>query len=163
MNFSPRNQTFFHCFFSLLAHRHLGVVWGGEWGQGARTNYNCQLLLATLIFGCSVTVMCRVMSGWYRPVVCVTYRLSGAGLGVKYSAGSCAVYSVYWPRRSHGSGHCPAYSVSWLSTTKKSLGCQNPAHRSNQLVNSSWQFNGSYPRHLSVTYRTYTTRVTRVT
>ena len=94
MNFSPRNQTFFHCFFSLLAHRHLGVVWGGGWGRGARTNYNCQLLLATLIFGCSVTVMCRVMSGWYRPVVCVTYRLSGAGLGVNIQL-AAVLYILY--------------------------------------------------------------------
>ena len=53
-----------------------------------------KLLLATLIFSCSVTVMCRVVSGRYRPVICVTYRLSGAGLGVIYSAGSCAVYST---------------------------------------------------------------------
>ena len=53
------------------------------------------------------------MSGWYRPVICVTFRLSGAGLGVIYSAGSCAVYSVYWPRRSHGSGHGPADSLSF--------------------------------------------------
>ena len=154
MNLSPRKQTFFHCFFSSLAHRHLGGVWGAGWGRGARTNYCWQ------IFGCSVTVMCRVMSGWYRPVIGVTYRLSGAALGIIYSAGSCAVYSVHWPRRSHGSVHGPADSLSWLSTTKKSLGCQNPAHRSNQLVNSSWQFSGSYPRHLSVTYQTYTTRVT---
>ena len=29
------------------------------------------------------------------PVICVTHRLSGAGLGLIYSAGSCAVYSVY--------------------------------------------------------------------
>ena len=53
-----------------------------------------KVLLATLIFSCSVTVMCRVVSGRYRPVICVTYRLSGAGLGVIYSAGSCAVYST---------------------------------------------------------------------
>ena len=158
MNFSPRKQTFFHYFFLCSLIATLGCA-----GRGMGARSEDKLLLATLIFGCSLTEMCRVMSGWYRPVICVTYRLSGAGLGVIYSAGSCAVYSVYWPRRSHGSGHCPAYSVSWLSTTKKSLGCQNPAHRSNQLVNSSWQFNGSYPRHLSVTYRTYTTRVTRVT
>ena len=62
-------------------------------GMGARSED--KLLLATLIFGCSATVMCRVMSGRYRPVICVTYRLSGAGFGVIYSAGSCAVYSVY--------------------------------------------------------------------
>ena len=153
MNFSPRKQTFFHCFFFCARSSPPGGCVGR--GMGARSED--KLLLATLIFGCSLTEMCRVMSGWYRPVICVTYRLSGAGLGVIYSAGSCAVYSVYWPRRSHGSGHGPADSLSWLSTTKKSLGCQTPAHRSNQLANSSWQFSGNYPRHLSVTY---TTRVT---
>ena len=158
MNFSARKQTLFHCFFFLCS---LIATWGvcGE-GDGGEERGQTTALLATLIFGCSVTVMCGVMSGWYRPVICVAYRLSGAGLGVIYSAGSCAVYSVYWPRRSHGSVHGPADSLIWLSTTKKSLGCQNPAHRSNQLVNSSWQFSGSYPPHLSVTYQTYTTRVT---
>ena len=30
------------------------------------------------------------------PLSGVTYRLSGAGLGVIYSAGSCAVFST-WP------------------------------------------------------------------
>ena len=99
-----------------------------------------------------------------RLVICVTFRLPGAGYsagscavslrsrrlevaGERENAGYCAVYSVYWPRRSHGSGHGPADSLSWLSTTKKPLGCQNPAHKSNQLVNSSWQLSGSYPRH----------------
>ena len=136
------NRRFFTVFFFARSSPPEGWV-----GSGVGARGEGKLLLATLIFGCSVTVMCRVMSGWYRPVICVTHRLSGAGLGVIYSAGSCAVYSVYWPRRSHGSGHGPADSLSWLSTTKKPLGCQNPAHKSNQLVSSSWQLSGSYPRH----------------
>ena len=60
-------------------------------GRGVGSRSEDKLLLATLNFGCSVTVMCKVMSGCYRPVICVTFRLSGAGLGVIYSAGSCAV------------------------------------------------------------------------
>ena len=64
-------------------------------GRGVGARSEDKLLLATLNFGCSVTVMCKVMSGCYRPVICVIFRLSGAGLGVIYSASSCAVYSVY--------------------------------------------------------------------
>ena len=131
---------------------------GGCVGRRVGTRSEDKLLLATLIFGCSVTVMCRVMSGWYRPVICVTYRLSGAGLGVIYSA---VLYILYIdPDEVTGRVTVLLIPRADCRQQKKSLGCQNPAHRSNQLVNSSWQFSGSYPRHLSVTYQTYTTRVT---
>ena len=71
MKFSPRKQTFFNWFFFARSSPP-GVCVGR--GVGARRED--KLLLATLIFSCSVTVMCKVVSGRYRPLICVTYRLS---------------------------------------------------------------------------------------
>ena len=79
--------------------------------------------------GCSVTIMCRVIQGRYLRYIQTFWGWIGAH-----------IFSLQL------SGHGPGVTVQPIidNNKKKSLGCQNPAHQSNQLVNSSYPHQGKF-------------------
>ena len=101
-------------FFSFLAHRHLA-------GREARTN-DCWLFGDHNVQGDTAP-----LSALYTDF-----------LGLDW--GSYIQLKIYSAIGSRSRGHGPAD----YRQPKKSLGYQNPAHRSNQLVNSSYPHQGKF-------------------